>query len=61
MYIVADFSKLLTFDDYRDTIESKLRDLDVAMLILNAGMMTPGPFSIVDEPHVHNMVACNVM
>ena len=29
MYIVADFSKLLTLDDYRNTIESKLIDLDV--------------------------------
>jgi len=44
MYIVADFTKLYTIEDYRETIESKLRTLDVSILALNAGMMTPGGF-----------------
>ena len=44
MYVVADFTKILTFEDYTNTIESKLRDLDVSMLIINAGMGKPGPF-----------------
>jgi len=61
MYIVADFSKLLTMDDYRDTIESKLRDLDVSILILNAGMTAMGPFELLDETTVSNIVTCNVM
>jgi len=61
MYIVADFTKLLTMDDYRDTIESKLRELDVSILILNAGMMQPGPFEKQDDSVVSNIVTCNVM
>jgi len=44
MYIVADFTKMLTLDEYRNTIESKLKNLDVSMLILNAGMASTGPF-----------------
>lgn len=48
MYVVADFTKLLTFEDYATTIESKLRNLDVSMLIINAGMGKPGIF--VDTP-----------
>ena len=49
MNIVADFTKLLTMDDYRDTIESKLRDLDVSILILNAGMTAKGPMEMITE------------
>jgi len=60
MYVVADFTKLLTIQDYKDTIESKLRDLDVSMLILNAGMMQPGPFERQDDSVVTNLVTCNV-
>ena len=44
MHVVADFTKLLTMEAYKETIESKLRGLDVAILVLNAGMATPGPF-----------------
>jgi short-subunit dehydrogenase len=61
MYIVADFSKMLTMDDYRNTIESKLRNLDVSMLILNAGMGAAGPFDKFDEVNVSNILTCNIM
>ena len=61
MYIVADFTKMLTLDDYRNTIESKLRNLDVSMLIINAGMGGPGPFNKNDEDLVSNILTCNMM
>jgi len=61
MYIVADFTKLLTMDAYRDTIESKLRNVDVSILILNAGMGEPGPFEKVSENGVSNLLTCNIM
>ena len=61
MYIVADFTKLLTMDAYRETIESKLKELDVSMLILSAGMMQPGPFELQDDSMISNIVTCNVM
>lgn len=61
MYIVADFTKMLTLDDYRNIIESKLRNLDVSMLILNAGMAATGPFEKIDEVNVSNIVTCNMM
>jgi len=60
MYIVADFTKLLTMDAYRETIESKLNELDVSILILNAGMMQPGHFYKQDDTVISNIVTCNV-
>ena len=61
MFIVADFTKMLTLDDYRRTIESRLRDLDVSMLILNAGMAATGPFEKIDEVNASNILTCNMM
>jgi len=61
MYIVADFTKMLTLDDYRNIIESKLRDLDVSILILNAGMASTGPFDKIDEYGISNILTCNMM
>ena len=44
MCIVADFSKMYTIQDYEDVIASKVKDLDVSILALNAGMGVFGPF-----------------
>ena len=38
MYVVADFDKLETIDDYQTTIGDKLKEIDIAMLFLNAGV-----------------------
>ena len=38
MYIIADFAKMNTIEDYQKHIGDKLKDIDVAMLILNAGL-----------------------
>ena len=61
MYIVADFTKMMTLDDYRTTIANKLSDIDVSMLILNAGMAATGPFDRIDEVNVSNILHCNIM
>ena len=61
MYIVADFTKLLTLDDYRNTIVSKLDHLDIAILILNAGMAATGPFDKIDVVNASNILLCNMM
>lgn len=37
MYIIADFSKMLKIEDYHETVASKLKDLDVGVLAVNAG------------------------
>ena len=61
MYIVADFTKLLKLEDYETTIVSKLKDLDVSMLILNAGMAATGPFDLFEDVKVSNILTCNMM
>lgn len=38
MTIVADFSKMHTIKEYRTVIADKVKDLDIAMIFLNAGV-----------------------
>lgn len=38
MTIVGDFAKMKTMKDYREQIANKLKDIDIAMLFLNAGV-----------------------
>lgn len=44
MYIVADFAKMRSVEEYRTQISNKLKDLNIGLLILNAGVGTMGPF-----------------
>lgn len=57
--IVADFSKMHTIKEYRDIIGSKVKDLDIAMLFLNAGVAQMGPFADLDDSHVENLMNVN--
>jgi len=61
MYIVADFTKLFTFEDYRNVIESKIRNLDVSMLILNAGIGAFDSFEVMPDEKVSDILHCNMM
>jgi short-subunit dehydrogenase len=38
MYITIDFSKLTTINEYEDKVLTRLKDLDVSILALNAGI-----------------------
>jgi len=44
MYIVADFGKMTTIDDYRTTVGTKLKGIDIAALFLNVGVASVGHF-----------------
>ena len=44
MYIIADFSKLNRMSQYQTEIISKLKCIDIAFLVLNAGIAWTGPF-----------------
>ena len=39
MYLVADFASMSTIQDYQRTIADKLKNIDIAMLFLNAGVI----------------------
>ena len=43
-YIVADFFAMKTIEEYEESIASKLKDKDVALLFLNAGVGQVGAF-----------------
>lgn len=43
-YVVADFAEMLTIQDYQDTLVEPLKDLDIGVLVLNAGWVQMGPF-----------------
>jgi len=45
MYIVFDFNKYFTINDYQTIIGEKLSGIDVAMLFLNAGWASAGSFA----------------
>eukprot|EP00355_Strombidium_rassoulzadegani_P007379 CAMPEP_0168619300 /NCGR_PEP_ID=MMETSP0449_2-20121227/6527_1 /TAXON_ID=1082188 /ORGANISM="Strombidium rassoulzadegani, Strain ras09" /LENGTH=58 /DNA_ID=CAMNT_0008660223 /DNA_START=312 /DNA_END=488 /DNA_ORIENTATION=- len=37
MFVVADFAKLRSIQEYQDVVASKLKGLDIGVLVLNAG------------------------
>lgn len=53
--IVADFGKLRTIEEYKSVIADKLQELDVAVLVLNAGFMKVGPFLEVSSQELEMM------
>ena len=58
--IVADFFKMTTIEEYQVVIGDKLKNDDVALLFLNAGVGQVGPFSEVPGKrleHVMNIKA----
>jgi|LakMenE01Jun11ns_1017448.scaffolds.fasta_scaffold8825674_1 short-subunit dehydrogenase len=42
--ISADLSKMVSIHEYKEKIVHKIKDLDVAMLFLNAGVAQMGKF-----------------
>ena len=52
MSIIADFSKIYSIKDYRTTIEAKLSNIDVSILVLNAGISYSGPMLKVEKDEI---------
>ena len=59
--VVADFSKLLTILDYQTTIGDKLKDVDVAVLVLNAGYLFNGPFKDLTNDEIESHIKLNIL
>lgn len=59
-YIIADFQKLLTCQEYETVVADPLKDLDIGILIVNAGMMTAGFVEQLSLAEVQTMVSVNV-
>lgn len=42
--VIFDFATLVTINDYREKIANQIKDIDIAMLFLNAGYAQAGAF-----------------
>lgn len=61
MYIVADFVKLKTIEEYKSVIGTKLQKLDIGVLALNAGYAEMGPFHMIDDIEVEKICQVNAV
>ena len=59
--IVFDFAELCLINDYKERIALKLKDIDIAMLFLNAGFAQGGAFAEQTNQDIQNTVACNAL
>lgn len=59
--VLADFSKMHTIKEYKDIIGEKVKNLDIAMVFLNAGIAQMGCFADIDEAHVEDQMTVNAM
>lgn len=58
MYVVADFSEMPTVEDY-SRILAPLKELDVAMVFANAGLMDIGPFTEASGKRMEQIIHIN--
>lgn len=61
---MADFLKLRSIEEYKNEIASKLADLDVAIVVLNAGYVIGGLFNELSDEEVERHMqinGCHVM
>jgi len=59
--VVADFTTLYTIADYQTTIGDKLKDLDVGVLILNAGYVYNGPYMMLYPNEIERHMTTNML
>lgn len=61
MYIVADFSKMPSIKDYKEIIGNKLAQIDIGLLVLNAGWSEFGPFEWLSDEMVEDHIRINLL
>ena len=61
MCVKADFSKMYTMQEYHDVIGSKLASLDVAILVLNAGIGQVGSVLRFEDSYIQDLCTINVL
>ena len=61
MYVVADFSKMTKISDYQEIIGDQLKEIDIGLLILNAGWGEFEPFEWVSNDIIEQHVTINVL
>lgn len=61
MYIVADLSKMLRVEDYKSTVAERLKDLDVGVLVANAGYGPKVIFEHMTDDIINTTMSLNVL
>ena len=61
MSIIADFTKLFSIEEYKTTIAEPLKDMDVAIFALNAGITRIGFYDGISDQDVQDNVMCNAL
>ena len=59
-FVIADFDKMFTIDDYESALEP-LKELDIGMLILNAGWAQMGPFETITNQEMQSHININIL
>ena len=59
-YVVADLAKSTRYEDYANIAE-QLKDIDIGMLFLNAGIAVMGPFKDLYPKEIEEMVTINAL
>lgn len=59
--MVADLSRLTTFDDYKALVAEELSDLNIGIVCLNAGAVSVGPFDLIGDEQVEQQVRLNML
>ena len=59
--IVADFGKLTKMSEYREIIQEPLKDLDIGVLVLNAGYFPTPIFEMQPDEYTENIVNINTL
>lgn len=61
MYIVSDFSKMNSIEEYEEIVQNNLRKLDIGIVILNAGVGSMGPFNENQNIDIQTSVNVNAL
>lgn len=59
--MIFDFAELCTIKDYQEKIGDQLKDIDIAMLFLNAGYAAFGAFKDITNDDVEKTTAVNIL
>ena len=59
MCVVADFAAMYTYEDYEKAL-APLKEIDIAMLFLNAGVGQAGAFVDISTTRIERLLQINV-
>ena len=60
-YVVADFSKLSTIQEYRDIINEGVGEIDIAFVGMNAGLARSGSLAKIPDKYLEEVIRVNAL